>query len=252
MKIIDKIKIESPCLITEFKNHTLIKNDLLKLINDSKDQSHKWTQIDNYFSDNYTTDWHMNDNTERPWVKFFFSHITEHLNNIVKSLGYTYDSITGKIFGIKGKEIIAKHQYIVITGNKKFKGNLLGHHFAWYIIYGNVDFQELDHINRNKLDNRLENLRIITAKENSYNRTKSVSSRNSYKGIVQKPNNKYYASISKDKIKSEIGPFDTEEEAAIPEEKPYADLDKNHVDWLNSIKQNRSNKIIYNPWCRNV
>jgi hypothetical protein len=52
MKIIDKIKIESPCLITEFKNHTLIKNDLLKLINDSKDQSHKWTQIDNYFSDN--------------------------------------------------------------------------------------------------------------------------------------------------------------------------------------------------------
>jgi hypothetical protein len=88
MKIIDNIKIESPCLITEFKNHTLIKNDLLKLINDSKDESHKWTQIDNYFSDNYTTDWHMNDNTERPWVKFFFSHLTEHLNNIVKSLGY--------------------------------------------------------------------------------------------------------------------------------------------------------------------
>ena len=72
----------------------------------------------------------------------------------------------------------------------------------------------IDHINRNKLDNRLENLRIITAKENSYNRTKSVSSKNSYKGIIQKPNNKYYASISKDKIKSEIGPFDTEEEAA--------------------------------------
>ena len=58
-------------------------------------QYYQFYQIifDNYFSDNYTTDWHMNDNTERPWVKFFFSHITEHLNNIVKSLGYNKAAI---------------------------------------------------------------------------------------------------------------------------------------------------------------
>jgi hypothetical protein len=91
------------------------------------------------------------------------------------------------------------------TGRSKtLHKNLLGKQQKGYVI---------DHINRDKLDNRLENLRVITSKENSYNRTKNKSSNNIYKG-VSKRGNKYVASITKDGIKKEITGFETEEDAA--------------------------------------
>jgi hypothetical protein len=71
----------------------------------------------------------------------------------------------------------------------------------------------IDHINRNKFDNRLSNLRVITAKENSYNRTKNANSNNKYKGVCKR-GKKYVAVISKDGVKKEIGGFLTEEDAA--------------------------------------
>jgi len=110
-------------------------------------------------------------------------------------------------------EKVIKHQWYLDSNGYPKSYKARGHTLHRYLLGKQEEGCVIDHINRNKLDNRLENLRIITAKENSYNRTKSVSSKNSYKGIVQR-SNKYYASISKDKIKSEIGPFETEEEAA--------------------------------------
>lgn len=88
--------------------------------------------------------------------------------------------------------------------SKTLHKNLLGKQESGFVI---------DHINRNKLDNRFENLRVITSRENSYNRTKSKNSNNTYKG-VKKSGNKFSACISKDGVKREIGGFDTEEDAA--------------------------------------
>ena len=88
--------------------------------------------------------------------------------------------------------------------SKTLHKNLLGKQQKGYVI---------DHINRNKLDNRYENLRVITQKENSYNRTKNVTSNNKYKGVIKR-GNKYVASISKDGKRHEIGGFETEEDAA--------------------------------------
>ena len=82
-----------------------------------------------------------------------------------KSKGYTYDPETGKVFGIYGKVINRKDNegYIIL------KNHLKAHHYGWYMTYGNVDFQMLDHINRDKNDNRISNLRIINHQKNSFN-----------------------------------------------------------------------------------
>jgi restriction endonuclease S subunit len=74
----------------------------------------------------------------------------------------------------------------------------------------------VDHINRNKLDNRRENLRICTMAENSYNRTKIKTIdivdnikkprkiKSKYKGVKKDNKNEWSASITKDGKKYEM------------------------------------------------
>jgi len=67
---------------------------------------------------------------------------------------------------------------------------------------------QVDHINGNRLDNRRENLRIVTQHENQWNRTTA-------KGYTWRIRlNKWEAQITKDYKKISLGLYDTEEEAA--------------------------------------
>ena len=127
---------------------------------------------------------------------------------LAKEIGYTYDAETGKIFGVKGKEITGKHikGYICITGGNYFKGQLLAHHFAWYMIYGNVDFEMLDHINRIKTDNRICNLRIVNTQQNQFN----TNAKGHY---WNKEKNKWSSSISVNSKSVYLGLFNSEIEA---------------------------------------
>jgi hypothetical protein len=134
---------------------------------------------------------------------------------ILKSKGYTYDPETGKIFGIYGKEIKRiKDGYIYIKGSKLFDGSVLGHHFAWYMTYGNVDFDRLDHINEEKKgiegrsDNRICNLRIVTNQQNCFN----TNAKGYY---LHKPSNKWLSHIGINYKQIHLGLFNTEEEARI-------------------------------------
>jgi hypothetical protein len=89
--------------------------------------------------------------------------------------GYTYNPKTGEIFGIKGNPAIRKGKdgYIILRYKKqKPYFNLMGHHFAWYMVYGEkeMDFEMLDHINHITNDNRIDNLRKSDNIRNQYNR----------------------------------------------------------------------------------
>ncbi len=62
--------------------------------------------------------------------------------------------------------------YLLFRVNtKKYRA----HRMAWLYVYGANPKNEIDHINGDKLDNRIENLRDITSMENSRNRTTSIN-----------------------------------------------------------------------------
>ncbi len=79
---------------------------------------------------------------------------------------------------------------------------------------------ETDHINRNPLDNRKENLRMVTRRENVINRGLHKKSKSGFKGVVWdgSTTNKYkkwQARIVLNKKFINLGRFLTKEEAAL-------------------------------------
>ena len=122
--------------------------------------------------------------------------------------GYTYDQITGKIYGSRKKEITRKdwNGYIhIYFGKPKF--NLAGHHFAWYMMNRNVDYEQIDHINGVRDDNRIENLRAATNQINSFNR------RNVVGYFWSKEKKKWCAKIKRDGITYNLSCHDTQHDA---------------------------------------
>lgn len=75
------------------------------------------------------------------------------------------------------------------------------------------DDMEVDHINRNKLDNRRNNLRICTHQENDWNKLTKSNNKSGYSGVKQKDNGKWIATLITNKKSKHLGTFDTYEEA---------------------------------------
>ncbi len=70
----------------------------------------------------------------------------------------------------------------------------------------------IDHIDNNPLNNRIENLREATHRENAQNKKLSITNKCGYKG-VSKSQNKYVAQIQINGIKKNLGYFKTPSEA---------------------------------------
>lgn len=89
------------------------------------------------------------------------------------------------------------------------------HRLIFLMYYGYLP-KEVDHIDGNKLNNRIENLRSATTSQNQHNRTKYKNNTSGYKGVSFYGKNKYKcwgANIQVNGKQKHLGYFLTPEEA---------------------------------------
>ena len=90
----------------------------------------------------------------------------------------------------------------------------LAHRLAWLYTYGEWPKDQLDHINRNRLDNRIANLREVTNKQNHQNKSKPSNNTSGHTGVSwHKRDSKWQAQIAHNYKRIHLGFFATMEEA---------------------------------------
>jgi hypothetical protein len=97
--------------------------------------------------------------------------------------------------------------------NGYFTGRVCGttikaHRAAWALCYGEWPSQHLDHINGNRSDNRIENLRLATPKENGRNQKRHKTNTSGHAGVVWSVRQRRWcARIVVDGIRQHLGTF---------------------------------------------
>lgn len=130
-----------------------------------------------------------------------------------------YDPETGRFTrlipagGVKrGQEVgyIAKHGYreIAVLGNRR-----LAHRLAWFYVHGEWP-GVIDHINRQKLDNRIINLRNVDHSINGQNSKTRNDNTSGHRGVYwHKPTSNWTARVFRRGKTLSLGYFSTRDKA---------------------------------------
>lgn len=136
---------------------------------------------------------------------------------------FTYDAKTGNFFwkisinpralvgDLAGKSSI-NNGYRQIGIDKHLYS---AHRLVWLWFHGSFPKNQIDHINGIRSDNRIENLRDVSQKINTWNLQKAKKNNKSgYLGVDWKSSHKKWrAQIRINGVKKQIGLFDSAEEA---------------------------------------
>lgn len=128
-----------------------------------------------------------------------------------------YDPYSGSITWIKNGKMagcVSKNGYrSIMVAGKHFQA----HRIAWFMYYGTWPSMDVDHINGNRSDNRIDNLRDISRRSNIQNMRSPMSNNKSgYLGVLFDKRarfKKWYAMIRHDGKNKCVGYFNTPEEA---------------------------------------
>lgn len=122
---------------------------------------------------------------------------------------------TGEFIWLSGKKAgqvagAFSGEYCCLSIDGKSMG---AHRVAWYFVHGYLP-KQIDHINGNPSDNRLENLRESTQSENKQNARTKRNAKSGLKGVCySKDHKKWRAMIGPRGAVRHLGYFKTAEEA---------------------------------------
>jgi len=109
--------------------------------------------------------------------------------------------------------VVNKRGYSVITINYT---QHRAHRLAWLYVHGRFPENNLDHVNRDKTDNRLCNLREATSTENNRNMPRKKANTSGVNGVHwSKSSRKWHAQISILGKTTHLGLFDDIKDAAL-------------------------------------
>lgn len=147
--------------------------------------------------------------------------MSEIWKDVVGYEGHYKVSNLGRVMTVKkgNKRIMSdrlagRYYNVLLCKNGKIKGKyvhiLVAEHFLNYKSGDRTIV--VDHINNDRLDNRLENLQIISQRENI---NKDCKGSSKFYGVYNGYKNKWYSHLRVNGKQIHLGTFDTEERASI-------------------------------------
>lgn len=90
------------------------------------------------------------------------------------------------------------------------------HRLAWFYVHGEWPEKEIDHINGDRSDNRIKNLRCVSKRGNARNRVMHPRNKSGVVGVHwDKKSNKWAAQIANGEKTEHLGLFDDLDSAAL-------------------------------------
>ena len=155
---------------------------------------------------------------EQTVINEVWRSVDGYMNYQVSNIGRVRNATNGRIL----KATLNNGYYKVTVGNHEGQKRYCVHTLVAQEFLDKPDSKHdtyyVDHINRNKLDNQVCNLRYATASQNMMNKTKQIGRKTSsqYKGVtLEKKSGKWIAQIRIGGKRNYLGIFTSEEEAAM-------------------------------------
>jgi hypothetical protein len=110
---------------------------------------------------------------------------------------------------VAGRKDSIGYSQIGVSGRR-----YMTHRLAWLYVYGEFPNGEIDHINRDKSDNGIANLRVVNRSQNLQNLGRIASNTSGLKGVSWcNRERKWFAQIMKNKKNNFLGYFVDKEKA---------------------------------------
>jgi hypothetical protein len=161
-------------------------------------------------------DWHEHFTYNAETGDLIWRHRPQHLCKSEVYWRRWNSRCEGKVAGAKAlSSNNGRPKEVVVSFTMFGYRRLIAHRVIWKMFNGEIPPKmDIDHINGNPWDNRLQNLRLATRSQNSHNSRKSSRNTSGYKGVSWfPPTKRWTAQIAFEGVNYKLGYFIKKEDA---------------------------------------